>query len=185
MLESPRKIIRGKQVVIDDWQLLRLDEFDKESEAQIPEGRVIVPLPVWRAQAEKLKGRGNLGIWLASDATVDSVLEALDQFEVIAVDFPKFSDGRGYSLAYQLRAYHGYRKELRAIGDVLRDQLFYMQRVGFDTFAVRLDRDIEDALKGLSDFTEPYQGSFSPNLPLFRRVKRETISEFVDIGGGI
>ncbi|MFX7739746.1 DUF934 domain-containing protein, partial [Acinetobacter baumannii] len=78
----------------------------------------------------------------------------LDSFKVVAVDFPKFADGRGYSIAYNLRARLGYTGELRAIGDVLRDQLFYMQRVGFDAFAVRADKNIHDAVKGLTDFSE-------------------------------
>ncbi|WP_334190104.1 DUF934 domain-containing protein, partial [Noviherbaspirillum sp.] len=62
--------------------------------------------------------------------------------------------------------------ELRAIGDVLRDQLFYMSRVGFDAFVVRADRDVHDALKGLTDFSEPYQSSWDRKSPLFRRVQR-------------
>jgi uncharacterized protein (DUF934 family) len=66
----------------------------------------------------------------------------------------------------------GYSGELRAIGDVLRDQLFYMQRVGFDTFEPRPDRDINDALKGLKDFSEVYQTSIDQKQPLFRRVIR-------------
>jgi len=91
---------------------------------------------------------------------------------VIAIDFPKFADGRGYSIAYNLRARLAYTGELRAIGDVLRDQLFYMQRVGFNAFAVRADRDIHDALKGLTDFSEPYQASWDQKSPLFRRTQR-------------
>ena len=96
----------------------------------------------------------------------------VDKFSVIAVDFPKFSDGRSYSIAYNLRVRLGYTGELRAIGDVLRDQLFYMQRVGFDAFEPRPDRKIEDAIKGLSDFSEFYQKSVDQKLPLFRRVQR-------------
>jgi uncharacterized protein (DUF934 family) len=91
------------------------------------------------------------------------------------VDFPKFTDGRGYSIAYNLRARLGYTGELRAIGDVLRDQLFYMQRVGFDAFAVRADKNIHDAVKGLTDFSEKYQASWDEKNPLFRRVKRDTV----------
>ncbi|MGA9665176.1 MAG: DUF934 domain-containing protein, partial [Gallionella sp.] len=94
------------------------------------------------------------------------------QFSVIAVDFPKFADGRGYSIARLLRTRLGYRGELRAIGDVLRDQMFYMQRVGFDAFAARTDKDIGDARRGLSDFTFSYQASSDERLPLFRRVQR-------------
>jgi len=65
-----------------------------------------------------------------------------------------------------------YRGELRAIGDVLRDQLFYMQRLGFDAFATRADKDIHEALKGLSDFSLSYQASTDIAQPLFRRVQR-------------
>ena len=83
---------------------------------------------------------------------------------MVAVDFPKFADGRGYSIAYNLRARLGYTGELRAIGDVLRDQLFYMQRVGFDAFAVREDKNIHDALKGLTDFSEVYQASWDQQV---------------------
>ena len=100
----------------------------------------------------------------------------MGKFSVIAVDFPKFADGRGYSIAYNLRARLGYVGELRAIGDVLRDQLFYMQRVGFDAFSPRPDKNIHDALKGLTDFSETYQTSFDQKLPLFRRVNRTEIA---------
>ncbi|MGE5651153.1 MAG: DUF934 domain-containing protein, partial [Bacillota bacterium] len=88
------------------------------------------------------------------------------------VDFPKFSDGRGFSIAYNLRVRLGYAGELRAIGDVLRDQMFYMQRVGFNAFATREDRNIHDALKSLSDFSEAYQAAWDKKLPLYRRAER-------------
>jgi uncharacterized protein (DUF934 family) len=88
------------------------------------------------------------------------------------VDFPKFADGRGYTIAYRLRKRAGYRGELRAIGDVLRDQLFYMHRAGFDAFAVRADKDIQEALKSLQDFSVTYQGSTDDAQPLFSRVAR-------------
>lgn len=123
-----------------------------------------------------MKARAALGVWLASDERPEDLKEDLKenigQFQVIAVDFPKFSDGRGYSTAYNLRARIGYTGELRAIGDVLRDQMFYLQRVGFDAFAPRADRSIEDALKGLSDFSVKYQTSWDEKTPLFRRADR-------------
>jgi len=96
----------------------------------------------------------------------------LDQFALIAINFPKFADGRGYTIAQQLRVRFGYRGELRAIGDVLRDQLFFMQRVGFDAFAVRADKDVESAINSLSDFSVRYQASVDEAQPLFRRETR-------------
>ena len=167
-------IIKNKTVVSDDWSVLRLAEGESAETITVPAGRVIVPLKVWQAQGEALKSCAEIGVWLASDERAEELKGQLDSFQVIAVDFPKFADGRGYSIAYNLRARLGYAGELRAIGDVLRDQLFYMQRVGFDAFAVRADKNIHDAVKGLTDFSEKYQTSWDEKNPLFRRVKRET-----------
>ena len=166
------KIIKNKIVVDDDWVVLRLNEGETPEDIQVVEGKIIVPLKVWQAQRDVLQSRSDLGVWLASNERPEELKGELPVFSVIAVDFPKFSDGRGYSIAYNLRARLGYEGELRAIGDVLRDQLFYMQRVGFDAFAVRADRNIDDALNGLSDFSEVYQRSLNPTEPLFRRVQR-------------
>ena len=170
-----RDIIRNRQVVPDDWTVLRLNEGDDAATATVPAGRMIVPLAVWLAQQAQLTAnaqRGELGVWLSSDARPEALKGMLDHFAVIAVEFPKFTDGRGYSIAFNLRARLGYTGELRAIGDVLRDQLFAMQRVGFDSFATREDRDIHAALKGLTDFSESYQTSWDQKTPLFKRVAR-------------
>lgn len=166
-------IIKNKAVVSDDWTILRLQENETPESVSVPAGKVMVPLRVWQAQRSRLNDRSGLGVWLASNERPEDLKGDLDRFGVIAVDFPRFADGRGYSIAYNLRARLGYTGELRAIGDVLRDQLFYMQRVGFDAFAPRPDKNIYDALKGLTDFSETYQTSFDQKLPLFRRVKRD------------
>ena len=167
-----RDIIKDKIVVSDDWSVLRLGEGDTPETVTVPAGKVIVPLGIWLAQRTVLAGRADLGVWLASSERPETLKDDLKHFSLIAIDFPKFADGRGYSIAYNLRARLGYTGELRAIGDVLRDQLFYMQRVGFNAFVVRADRDIHDALKGLTDFSEAYQASWDQKSPLFRRVER-------------
>ena len=165
-------IIKNKTVVEDDWSVLRLRENDTPESVVVPAGKVIAPLKVCQAQRDTLRGRAELGVWLASDERAEDLQNEVAKFAVIAVEFPKFADGRGYSIAYHLRARFGYRGELRAIGDVLRDQMFYMQRVGFDAFAPRADKDIREALKGLSDFSVTYQASADEAQPLFRRVSR-------------
>ena len=104
---------------------------------------------------------------------------------MVAIDFPKFTDGRGYSTAYNLRQRLGYQGQLRAIGDVLRDQLFSMQRVGFNAFDTRPDRSIHDAVKSLTDFSETYQASADEALPLYRRQVRDVRVEAGDVGFGI
>ena len=174
-------IIKGREVVEDDWQVLRLAEpvegappVDPATIA-VPEGKVIVPQSLWLVQRDLLAARaaaGDIGVWIASDERPEAIKDDLSKFAVIAVDFPKFTDGRGYSIAYNLRIRLGWTGELRAIGDVLRDQLFQMQRVGFNAYATRPDRSIHDALKGLSDFSETYQASVDQKLPLFRRQAR-------------
>lgn len=169
-------IIKNKAVVSDNWILLRLSENETPESVTVPAGKIIVPLKVWQAQRATLQNRAELGVWLASNERPEELKGEVEKFNVIAVDFPKFADGRGYSIAYNLRARLGYVGELRAIGDVLRDQMFYMQRVGFDAFAPRPDKNIHDALKGLTDFSETYQTSLDQKLPLFRRVKRDGIA---------
>lgn len=172
MREFVREIIKNREVVQDDWQVLKLQEGETPESVAIPAGKIIVPLKVWQAQGAALRSRGDIGVWLASDERPEELKADVAALPVIAVDFPKFADGRGYSIAYNLRARLGFEGELRAIGDVLRDQLFYMQRVGFNAFATRPDRNIHDALKGLSDFSEVYQTSLDRKSPLFRRVER-------------
>jgi uncharacterized protein (DUF934 family) len=93
----------------------------------------------------------------------------LDRLQLVAIQFPKFTDGRGYSSAALLRTRYGYRGELRAIGDVGRDQLFYLKRCGFDAFALAPHRDPRAALASLEDFSLRYQGSVDDPRPLFRK----------------
>ncbi|SEQ83853.1 Uncharacterized conserved protein, DUF934 family [Nitrosomonas sp. Nm51] len=179
-------IIKNNILVEDDWQVLRFNEQETAETVTVSEGKVIVPLKVWQAQRDRLlprQQRGEIGVWFASDDRPKDLKQDVQNFPVIAVDFPVFSDGRGYSIAYNLRVRLGFSGELRAIGDVLRDQLFYMRRVGFDAFAPRPDRDIHEALKGLEDFSEVYQSSFDQKLPLFKRVHRKGKSANETVNG--
>lgn len=166
-----REIIKDKAIVQDDWNVVRLTEGETPEAFAVPAGKTIVPLKVWLAQRDALSARNDIAVWIASDERPEVLKDDVSRFPLIAVDFPKFMDGRGYSIAYNLRARLGYTGELRAIGDVLRDQLFYMQRVGFNAFAVRADKNIHDALKGLTDFSEPYQAALDIKAPLFARVQ--------------
>lgn len=167
-----RKIIKDKAIVDDDWTVLKLAEGEAPEAFAVPAGRSLVPLAVWEAQRASLRGRPDIGVWIASHERPEALRDDVAALPVIAVDFPKFSDGRGYSIAYNLRTRLNYQGELRAIGDVLRDQMFYMQRVGFNAFATREDRSIEDALKSLEDFSEAYQAAWDRKMPLFRRAER-------------
>lgn len=97
------------------------------------------------------------------------VADRLGAVARVEVNFPKFTDGRGYSIARLLRERYGYQGELRAVGDVQRDQLFHLSRCGFDAFLLREGQDAEEALFAFRDFSEAYQASVERPEPLFRR----------------
>ena len=156
------------QIVTDDgWTLLR------EPGSQLPAGPLILPLAVWREQqpAEVLAGRvaSVQGLWLAADDEPQLLQPWLGVLPLIALDFPSFTDGRAYSQAYSLRCRLGWRGELRAVGEVLRDQLSHMRQCGFDAFAIRGDKSCEEALKGLAGISVQYGRSVLEPRPLFRR----------------
>lgn len=165
-------LIKNNALVDDEWTVLRLHEGEAANSVTVPAGKVIVPLPVWLCQHEALQGRKELGLWLAGFERAEDIPDDIHRFPVIAVDFHKYTDGRGYTLAYRLRKQMGFRGELRAMGDVLQDQLFYMKRVGFDAFAVRADKDAAAAMAGFADFSLSYQASVDTDEPLYRRVTR-------------
>ena len=160
------QIIKHRAVVQDSWQLL-----EQDSVGTLPfSGDIIVPAGLWARAREALSFRlGRIGVWLETDADPAAIAPDLGRFGVIAVRFISFADGRGYSLARLLRERYGYKGELRAIGDVLRDQLFYLSRCGFDAFALRADQNPAKALSVFDDFGEAYQASVERPNPLFRR----------------
>ncbi|TNF34349.1 MAG: DUF934 domain-containing protein [Gammaproteobacteria bacterium] len=160
-----RNLIIGRQAVAEDgWQLL-----DKAFSGALPDGKVIVPLAYWQAHQDSLSGNPDVGVWLDSDEGPETLAGQLTGLPMIAIRFPAFADGRGYSTARILRDRMGYHGDLRAFGDVLRDQLFYLQRCGFSSFAIREDRSAEDALASLGDFSVSYQGGSDDPQPLFRK----------------
>ena len=162
-----QRLIKNGAVVNDSWHVL---DKDATLDGLPNSDSIIVPLALWLEHSHALKARdGGLGVWLDSDEEVESIAGDLDQFQVIALNFPVFSDGRNYSNARLLRDRYQYQGEVRAIGDVLRDQLFFMQRCGFDAFALRADRNADEALESLKDFSNCYQAATDQPLPLFRR----------------
>lgn len=196
------ELILNGAIVSDEWTLLRFPVKDEPVKKQagkvvdlkltgavsasaeeiaalaIPEGKVIVPLAAWLARRAELLPRlerRELGVWIDSHEEPETLAESIEDINripVIAANFLKFTDGRGYSIAALLRSRYGYANELRAIGDVLQDQLFYMRRCGFNAFAVRADKSIEAALVGLDVFSTSYQAAVEPSQPLFRRHSR-------------
>jgi len=164
------KIIKNESIVDDTWTILKLVEGKTPEAAALPEQNAIVPLLMWQTRKDELIGRGQpIGVWLDSNEGPEAIAADLKHFTLIAINFPKFADGRGFSSARLLRERYGYAGELRAIGDVLQDQLYFLKRCGFDAYAVRADKDIVAALAGLKDFSESYQAAVDQPQPLFRR----------------
>lgn len=163
------KLIKKCQIIDDRWVLIK--ESSQLEDLQAYSGQdLIVPLVFWLAERNHIQQRsGKTAVWLNSNEVPQSLGSDLHNLEVIALNFPIFSDGRAYSSARELRSNLGYKGEIRAIGDVLRDQLFYMFRCGFDAFLMRDDQNLEKALSAFNDFTEGYQASVDKPIPLFRR----------------
>ena len=162
-------IIKDGNVVTDPWLRLELNP-DGSAPSTLPSRDIIVPLAMWREQRAHLLVRpGRLGVWLDSHEEPAAIAEDLKLFGVVAVNFPKFGDGRGYSTARLLRERYGWRGELRAIGDIFRDQLQFLAGCGFDAFALRAGEDPQEALAGFGVFSESYQATVAQPLPLFRR----------------
>ena len=131
---------------------------------------IAFPLALWQSERDRLVAwRGPKAVQVDGHDDPASITSDLALFATIAIDFPKFTDGRGYSLARLLREQYGYTGTLRATGDVLRDQLFYLLRCGFDSFAMRHPERIDDALAAFGDFSDAYQTSVERPLPWFRR----------------
>lgn len=158
-------LIKNKLIAPDSWQLL-----EPAKEGGLPNvsltGDWIVPFALWQEQrAQLIQRQGRNGVLLENTDDPRALEHDFDQLALIAVRFPKFTDGRGYSIARLLRRL-GWKGELRAVGDVLRDQLFYMTRCGFDAFALRADQDAQSALTAFSDFSLAYQPAIDDGVRL-------------------
>lgn len=152
---------------------------EQVSNTVIPDtGKVLVPLSVFIARKTELQARinqGEIGVWLDTHEVLAELVEHqadLNQLPIIAVHVERFADGRIFSLGVLLRTRYGYKNELRAFGDVLRDQLFFLKRSGFDSYLIRADRNAEEALLSLKDFSSPYQGAVDEARPAFARYNR-------------
>ena len=161
-------LIKDDSLAADPWASPADDE-------PLPAGEpAIVSLERWQAERETLvKRNAPLGVRLRSDQPPGEIAGDLDHFAVIALEFPKFTDGRAYSYARLLRERHGYTGELRAVGNVLRDQFPFMVHCGFDAFEAPEGVRIEDWLTSRDAISVSYQPAASgrATIPVLRRVR--------------
>lgn len=156
------QVIKQGAIIDDAWQLVGVDE-------PLPAGDVIVPWARWKSERDSLLKRpGQLGVQINGDDDLNAVVADLDHFALIALEFPRYADGRCYSAARLLRDRYRYPGELRAVGDVLRDQLFYMQRCGIDSFQLRPGEDYQRALQAFQELSVKYQPAADRAVPIYR-----------------
>ena len=162
---AEKTIIKNGVLVNDNWQIINTNA------ASIPEeGNLILPLTLWLQENDAINKRDDIAVWFDSeDLPTAEIASALQKLPMIAINFPVFTDGRGFSIARLLRERFNYQGELRAIGYLLRDQLCFMKRCGFNSFDLPENIDVKAALESLNDFTEYYQTSVDQPQPLFRR----------------
>jgi uncharacterized protein (DUF934 family) len=168
MLAKPQ-IIKDGLVTDDKWTLI--EDADAAITAEI-KGQSIVPLSLW--QTEQILQRENIGLLLDNDVDLSTISKDLSKVPIIAINFPSFMDGRGFSIARLLRERYGYKGEIRAVGYVIRDQLCYLKRCGFNAFSFNPENilgafDLAAISASLNDFTNSYQISAETPTPLFRR----------------
>lgn len=162
--------VKGHASVLHDdpWSLID-DEVVDNSADQHSSYKIVSLESLLALEKVGERQQGQHGVILHPDDDPEILLPWLDFLTLIALQFPRFSDGRAYSQAYLLRGRYGFKNDLRAVGDVLRDQLAAMRHCGFTSFAVREDKLLIDALKGLSGFDMIYARSVTHPEPLFRR----------------
>ena len=160
-------LLKDGKLIDDPWTHVA-------DEVAIPStGAVIVGLKRWREERDALiKRKDPVGVRLQSDHTAGDVAEDLEYLGVVALAFPVFKDGRAYSNARRLREHHGYSGEVRAIGNVLRDQYLFMLRCGFDALEVKegeTEQDWEKAVRAISVFYQPAADGQSTAMSLRHR----------------
>ena len=152
-------LLKNGQVAEDSWTIL--EDGGNLFSVENP----LISLEIWKQnEVEIIRQNKSIGIFLRSDQSPEEIGESVDRFSVVAIDFPIFTDGRGLSYARILRERLGYKGELRAVGDVRRDQYLFMLRCGFDAFEIKKESDLEGWNDASEEFSVFYQPT-SDNTP--------------------
>jgi uncharacterized protein (DUF934 family) len=151
------RLIKQGNIIQDGWLPLN-------SDGALPAAGQICTLPQW----QQLVDKNGSAVQLEAGQEPVPLFPFLGEIQLVAINFPVFTDGRGFSYARDLRE-RGYRGELRACGHFIRDQLTYLHRCGFDAFQMADESGLDAALASFSDFSEHYQAAIDQPLPLFRR----------------
>ncbi|MGY8789695.1 MAG: DUF934 domain-containing protein [Pseudomonadales bacterium] len=163
------KLIKDGKLSKNLWHLVP-KEADLAEAVAISSDHLLVHISLWREHKSELFAfNKNIGVWMDSDDDAYELANDVNDLSLIAVNFPVFKDGRSFSNAAILRLRLSFNRELRAIGDVLRDQMFYMKKCGIKSFELSDTVDAEEALAAFTDFADNYQSTVEDPAPLFRR----------------
>jgi uncharacterized protein (DUF934 family) len=147
-------LIKNGEFADNDWVLVG------DEDALPTDAPVIVSASRWQAERDTLGGRNApLGVKLEAGEAPELIADDLDRFQLVAVNFPAFKDGRGFSYASLLRDRYGFEGEVRAVGEVLRDQWSLMLRCGFDAFDVAEGTKIEAFNEAIGELSHVYQAT--------------------------
>jgi uncharacterized protein (DUF934 family) len=146
-------VINNHQVIDDEWV-----DLSNESNSFDSASKVIVSLDQLKNEFEQLKTKSQaLAVTLSETDSVDDILPFLNDLQMVVLQFKVFADGRAFSQSKLLRDRHGYQGQIRAVGDVIRDQLSFMQRCGFSQFQLAESEDVNQAIHAFSDISNTYQ----------------------------
>lgn len=147
------QIIKDKQIVDDSWSFIAND-------AELKDGNISVSIARWKKDKQQLlKSSGKIGVRIGPADSVEDIAADLNDISLIELDFPAFADGRIFSHAWLLRGRYNYQGEIRATGHFMRDQVYYLSRVGVNSFSLEKPEDLPVALNALNDFSVNYQKS--------------------------
>ncbi len=158
------QVIKSGVVVDDAWQ-------EVPDDVSLPTGGdIILSWQRWQSERASLAQHdGRLGVRIAGNLDVSDLAQDLDRFALIALEFAKLGDGRGFSQARLLRERHRYRGELRAVGYVVRDLLLFMQRCGIDSYVLQAGQDPVAALPAFEELTVKYQTAADGVMPIYHQ----------------
>jgi len=138
-------VIKDQQIIDNLWT-------HADVTGDLPSGKVTVPYQRWQSERDTLIGRSDIGLRLQATDSPDAIADDLTYFEVIAIEFARFNDGRGFTQARLLRERYDFQGEIRAVGTFLRDQLYYMKRCGFNAFEFARDMNLTEVLKAFDAY---------------------------------
>ena len=158
------QVLKDNRLIDDSWTLLT------EDSESLPSGDILLSYSQWQTFSDQLDSHdGSVGVIIEGNAHIEDIIEPLLKLPLIAINFPKFADGRAFSSARLIRERYEYTGEIRAVGGFIRDQLYYLSRCGFNAFKFDDSVDLTESAKSLQDFSEAYQVSVDQESPLFRR----------------